>query len=88
MVIDINIKKKKFEKLEKYQGLKEDLVRMWKVKAKVVPVVIGAFGAVTPKLAEWLLQIPGTTSELSVQKSTVLGIAKILHRTLKLLGPW
>ena len=50
---DSNMKKKKYEKLVKYQGLKEVLKRMWKVMAKVVPVVIGALGAVTPKLAEW-----------------------------------
>jgi len=37
---------------------------------------------VTPKLGEWLQQIPGTTSEVSVQ-NTVLGTAEILHRTLK-----
>ena len=58
---------------------------MWNKKAKVVPVVIGA---VTPKLEEWLQQIPGTKSELSVQKSVVLGTAKILRRTLKLPGLW
>ena len=56
VVIDIavpsnsNIKKKEYEKLEKHQGLKEELERTWKVKVKVVPVVIGALGAVTPKL--------------------------------------
>ena len=49
---DSNIKKKEYEKLEKYQGLKEELERTWKVKVKVVPVVIGALGAVTPKLEE------------------------------------
>ena len=52
---------------------------------KVVPVLIGALGAVTPKLEEWLQQIPGT-SELSFQKSAVLGTAKIVCRTLKLPG--
>uniref|UniRef100_A0A3B3HDB2 HAT C-terminal dimerisation domain-containing protein n=1 Tax=Oryzias latipes TaxID=8090 RepID=A0A3B3HDB2_ORYLA len=52
----------------------------------VVPVVIGALGAVTPKLEEWLQQIPGKTSDLLVQKSAVLGTAKILRRTLKLPG--
>ena len=55
------------------------------MKAKVVPV---ALGAVTPKLEEWLQQILGTTLELSVQKSAVLGAAKILRRTLKLPGLW
>ena len=58
------------------------------MKATVVPVVIGALGAVTPKLEEWLQQIPGKTSDISVQKSAVLGTAKILRRTLKLPGLW
>ncbi|XP_076744288.1 uncharacterized protein LOC143420307 [Maylandia zebra] len=85
---DSNIRKKEHEKLEKYQGLREELERMWRVKVTVVPVVIGALGAVTPKLGEWLQQIPGITSEISVQKSAVLGTAKILRRTLKLPGLW
>ena len=83
---DSNIRKKEYEKLEKYQGIKEELERTWKVKAKVVPVVIGALGAVTPKLEEWLQQIPGTTSELSVEKDAVLGTAKIRRRILP--GLW
>ena len=58
------------------------------MKAAVVPMVFGALRAVTPKLREWLQQILGTTSETSVQKRTVLGTAKILHRTLKLPGLW
>ncbi len=41
---DSNIKKKEHEKLEKYQGLKEELEKMWGVKPTVVLVVIGAFG--------------------------------------------
>lgn len=51
------------------------------VKSKDVPVVIEALGAVTPTLEGWLdgssrLQ----TSEVSVQLSAVIGIAKILPR--------
>lgn len=34
---------------------------------KVVPMVMGALGAVTVKLEEWLQQILGTLSEMSVQ---------------------
>ncbi len=49
---DCNIRKKEHEKLEKYQGLREELEKAWRVKATVVPVVIGALGAVTPKLQE------------------------------------
>ena len=58
------------------------------MKATVVPVVIGALGAVTPTLEKWLQQIPGETSDISLQKSAVLGTAKILRRTLKLPGLW
>uniref|UniRef100_A0A096M1X3 Uncharacterized protein n=1 Tax=Poecilia formosa TaxID=48698 RepID=A0A096M1X3_POEFO len=38
---DHNIRKKEHEKLEKYQGLREELEKAWKVKTTVVPVVIG-----------------------------------------------
>lgn len=43
----------------------------------MVPVVIGALGAVTPKLEQCLQQIPGATSQVSVQKSIILGKGKI-----------
>ena len=44
------MKKKEYEKLENYQGLKEKLERTWKVKAKVVPVVIGALDALSRRV--------------------------------------
>lgn len=53
---------------------------MWSVTLTVVPVVIGELGAVTPKLGEWLQQIARTTSEISIQKSAILGTSKILCR--------
>lgn len=37
---DINIRKKEYKKLEKYQRLREE--KMWRMKATVVPVVFGA----------------------------------------------
>lgn len=44
-----------------------------------MPTTDRMLGAETPKLGEWLQQISGTTSELSVQKSAEC-------RTLKLPG--
>ncbi len=85
---DSKIRKKEHQKLEKYQGLKKELEKMSGVKATVVPVVIGALGAVTHKLGEWLQQIPGTTSEVSVQKSAILRTTNIQCRTLKLPDLW
>ena len=47
---DGNIREKEHEKLEKYQGLKEALKKMWSVRAAVVPIVMEALGTLTPKL--------------------------------------
>lgn len=41
---------------------------MWEIKATVVLVVTRT----TPKLGKWLRQIPGITSEISVQRSAIL----------------
>ena len=81
-----NIRKKEHKKLEKYQGLKEGLEKICGVKGAVVPIVIGALGAVTSKLDWRLHQIPRMTSEISVQKSVMLGTDKILSRTFRLPG--
>ena len=46
-----NMRKKEHEKLEKYQVRREELERMWGVKASVVPMIIGALRAVTPRVS-------------------------------------
>ena len=74
-----NIRQREHEKLEQCRGLKEELEKLWSVKVAVVPIVIRALGAVTPKLDGLLQQMPGTTSEISVQKSALLGTAEILQ---------
>ena len=78
------MKKKENEKLEKYQGLKKEVEKMWELKVTVLPLGIRAL----LKLCECLQQITGTKSKLSVQKSAVLRTAKLLHRTFKLPGLW
>lgn len=56
------------------------------ISVEVVSVEIAALVTVTPKLAEWPQHILGATSEVPVQKTTVLGTVKILYRTLKFPG--
>lgn len=47
------------------------------------PIVVSwTLGAVTPMVEDWLQQIP----QIPVQKSSVLGTAKVPHRTLKYPG--
>ena len=69
---DENIQDKKLKKIDKYQSLKIELEQLWKVKIMVIPVVIGALGAIADRLPGWLAQIPGTISEVELQKRALL----------------
>ena len=66
------------KKIDKYQSLKIELEQLWKVKIMVIPVVVGALGAIANRLPGWLAQIPGTISEVQLQKSALLGTAQVL----------
>ena len=85
---DENIRDKELEKIDKYQPLKIELERLWDVKIKVIPIDVGALGAIADRLPSWLAQIPGTINEVKLQKSALLGTAKILRRVLRLPGLW
>ena len=85
---DENIRDKELEKIDKYQPLKIKLERLWDVKIRVIPIVVGALGAIADRLPSWLAQIPGTINEVKLQKSALLGTAKILRRVLRLPGLW
>jgi hypothetical protein len=49
----------KTEKILKYKDLKIEIQRMWNVKAKVIPVIIGATGIISKSLRQYLRNIPG-----------------------------
>ena len=44
---DRNVIKKEAEKILKYKDLTIDIQRMWNVKTKVIPVIIGATGTIS-----------------------------------------
>ena len=72
---DENIQDKELEKIDKFQSLEIDL-ELWKVKIILISVVVGALGAIiADRLAGWLAQIPGTISEVDLQRSALLGMA-------------
>ena len=85
---DENIQDKELKKIDKYQSLKTELEKLWKVKIMVIPVVVGAPGAIADRLPSWLAQIPGTISEVELQKSALLGMAQVLRHLLRLPGLW
>ena len=73
---------KETEKIEKYDELRRELERLWKVKAKVVPIIVGALGTVTRNLNSYLKEIGVNVTIQLIQKSALLGTARILRKVL------
>ena len=85
---DYNIASKEKEKVEKYQPLREEIKKCWKIKTTVIPVVIGTLGAITPAHQSWAAQLPAAPKSYQLQKCALLRTAKILRQVLKLPGLW
>ena len=83
VLVDAGIVEKEKEKVEKYQDLRREVARLWNVKAKVVPIVAGAPGAVTPNLSKHLDAIGVTTGIELLQKAALLDTARLLRRALE-----
>ena len=54
---DHRIEIKEREKIEKYQDLKREVQKLWNMKAKIIPIVIGALGTIPKTLQKQLEQI-------------------------------
>ncbi|XP_053149009.1 uncharacterized protein LOC128343627 isoform X2 [Hemicordylus capensis] len=80
---DSRIEEKEIEKITKYKDLQIEIERLWQKKTKIIPVVIGALGAVPKDLEEHLNTIGATEISISqLQKAALLGTAYILRRYL------
>ena len=81
---DNRIKEKEKEKIAKYQDLKRELQKIWNVRVKIIPLVVGSLGAI-PKQFGNRLKETGITAEIGqVQKTVLLGLARILRKVLKI----
>ena len=69
--------------MEKYQDLKKEIRRLWKLRnVKIVPVVIGSLGSVSAEFDSWMGKL-GTTYNVGVtQKTALLGTARILRKKI------
>ena len=87
---DRNVKDKQDEKIDKYQELAFELKRLWKLVQlpRVVPVVIGALGAIPHGHKKHLTQIGmgDKWTQAAIQKAAILGTARILRKVLSLPG--
>lgn len=85
---DRNIMDKEREKIAKYQDLRLEIMRLWNVRAQVIPIVVGALGAHSTRLREYLDLIPGDHRKPELVKAAILGSAHILRWTLDLPESW
>ena len=56
---DRNVIKKEAEKILKQKDLATEIQRMWNVKTKVIPVIIGATGYISKSFRKYVSNIPG-----------------------------
>ena len=80
---DCRIREKQIEKVEKYQILKRELKRLWSLKkVEVVPVAVGALGYISKGFSGWMETLGIKLNIGMVQKSVLLGKARILRKVL------
>ena len=46
------VDKKEQQKVDKYQDLESEIKRLWRVKARVIPIIIGALATISRGLKE------------------------------------
>jgi hypothetical protein len=79
---DRNVIKKEAEKIPKYKYLTIEIQRMWNVKTKVIPVIIGATGPISKSFRKYLSTIPGKHEVKELQITAILSTAHILRKVL------
>ena len=74
--------KKETEKFLKYKDLTIEIQRMWNVKSKVIPVIIGATGTISKSFRKYVSNIPGNHEVKELQKTAIFGTAHIIRKVL------
>ena len=80
---DKRISEKEKEKIERYQELEREIKIMWNIRSiKVIPVVVGALGSTSKKLKNCIEELGIVKSTALLQKTALLGTARILRKVL------
>ena len=79
---DRNVIKKEAEKILKYKDLTIAIQRTWKVKRRVIPVIIGATGTISKSFRKYISNITGNHEVKELQKTAILGTAHIIRKVL------
>jgi hypothetical protein len=65
---DRNVIKKEAERILKHEDLTIEIQRMWNVKTKVLPIIIGATGTISKSFRKYVSNIPGNYEVKELQK--------------------
>jgi hypothetical protein len=79
---DRNVIKKEAEKILDYKYLTIEIQRMWNVKTKMMPVIIGATGTISKSFRKYVGNIPGNHEVKELQKTAILGTVHVLRKVL------
>jgi hypothetical protein len=74
--------KKEAEKILTYKDHTIEIQRMWNVKSKVIPVIIGVNGTISKAFRKYVSNMPGNYGVKKLQKTDILGTAHILWKVL------
>lgn len=81
---DPRVRDKEIEKINKYQELGREMTRLWRKPFSVIPIVIGAMGAITSNLGKHLIDLEiMELSTAQLQKTAIFGTAQILRKHLR-----
>ena len=80
---DSGMEKEKY-KIEKYQDLGKELQKIRNVKVKIIPLVVGSLDGIPKQFGNRLKLIIITAGTAQVQKTVLLGTARILRKVLEI----
>ena len=75
---------KEKDQMEKYEDLGRELQKMWNVKVKIIPLVVGSLRAIPKQFGNRLKQIGITAGTAQVQKTVLLGMCRILRKVVEI----
>ena len=77
---NVRVEEKRKEKKGKYQVLKKEIKRLWKLRnVEIVPVVIGARGSVSAEFDWWMGKLGITTCTARLWNSLLLGCCPLTY---------
>jgi hypothetical protein len=88
MPIDVAVSRDRYviekeaEKILEYIEITIEIQRMWNLKTRVIPVIIGATGTISKSFRKYVSTIPGNHEVREQQKTAILGTAHIFRKVL------